>query len=147
MTIARTDMRTRNAKALRFQPGSGLISTNVEDAIIEVQGTVTLNGTTPPTLTPKKITFASSPYTMLGTDYLIEVDTTGGAVTIVAQSGAARSKEVTIKDTGLAAGTNAITVTLQGAEKVDNQSPYIMDSDGVSAKLQPNGVAGYTVIS
>ena len=147
MTRMSTDLRIARASNQRYMPAGVPTATDVQRAIDILAALVALNNTTPPSITPTTVNFAQSPYTMLATDYIIEVDTTGGAVTINAQSGAARAKQVVIKDVGLLAGTNAITVAFQGAEKADNQAPYLLDSDGAAATFQPKGAAGYTVIA
>jgi HSP20 family molecular chaperone IbpA len=54
---------------------------------------------------------AASPYTVLGTDYFISVDTSGGAVTVTLPAATAvTGRTYVIRDTGGAAGANNITI-------------------------------------
>lgn len=134
MTIAKTDTRENNAKRLRFMPVVGLISTNVEDAILEVQGNVALNNTQPPTISATTVNFAQSPYAVQSTDYILEVDTAGGVVVITPQAVATRSRPLEIKDVSLNAFTNNIQIT----GPIEGQNPYLINSDGGSLTIRPN---------
>lgn len=144
MTIAKTDTRENNAKRLRFMPGVGLISTNVEDAVLEVAGNATIANTQPPAIAATTVNFAQSPYTVLGTDFILEVDTTGGVVVITPQAVATRTKPLQIKDVLLNAGTNNIQIT----GPIEGFNPYLINADGESITIRPNKAkTAYEVVS
>lgn len=65
------------------------------------------------------VVFAGSPYTVLGTDYFISVDTSGGAVTVTLPNAATvTGRTYVIRDTGGAAAANNITVGTGGGNLV-----------------------------
>lgn len=144
MSVVQTDLRNarERAKELRYYPTTGLVATNVQDAIDFVASS---GGTSPPSITPKVVTFAMSPYTILTTDYLILVDTSGGAVTLQTGAAAARTnKEVTIKDSTGNALTNNISILRTGAETIDGLTTYPIASDFGAVTLSPE-TGGYAV--
>lgn len=144
MTIAKTDTRDNNAKRLRFMPGAGLVSTNVEDAVLEVAGNATIANTQPPAIAATTVNFAQSPYAVLATDFILEVDTTGGVVVITPQAVATRSKPLEIKDVSLNAFTNNIQIT----GPIEGQNPYLINADGASITIRPNKAkTAYEVVS
>lgn len=67
----------------------------------------------------------SSPYTVLSSDKILEVDTTGGAVSILLPAGV-DGKQYIIKDLGNAAVAN-ITITPNGAETIDGGGAVTMN--------------------
>ena len=125
MAVVDTDMalrRTReSARLLRFEPGAILTATDMQTAI-EQAVAIAAPGA-------KTITSASSPYTVLSTDRILLVDTTGGAVTINMQASAARQYDLEIKDDKGMAATNNISIVPNGAETIDGLAPYTMDSN------------------
>lgn len=140
MTIVRTDLRNtrERAKEIRFYPSAGNTATNVQDAISG-------SGTSPPDITPTQINFAMSPYTILPTDYLILVDTAGGAVTLQAGAASARSgKEVTVKDSTGHAAANNISILRAGADTIDGLTTYPIASDFGAVLMKPTST-GYAV--
>ncbi len=63
--------------------------------------------------------FADSPYTVLGTDYFISVDTSGGAITITLPNAATLAgRTYVIRDTGGAAAASNITIATAGGNLV-----------------------------
>jgi hypothetical protein len=147
MSIVRTDLRNRRerAKEIRFYPASTIAATDVQAAIEEVEADVVAGGLVPPSITPKVVTFAMSPYTILPTDYLILVDTSGGAVTLQTQASATRNgKEVTVKDSTGNASANNISILRTGAETIDGLTTYPIASDFGAAYLRPV-TGGYAV--
>lgn len=89
------------------------------------------------------LTYADSPYTMLNTDVLMEVDASGGAITInvvsAATLGAGRFFMVKVTD-----ATNDVTIEPNGTETIDGASnlvisttnlAYIIYSDGANLQV------------
>lgn len=65
------------------------------------------------------VVFADSPYTVLGTDYFLSVDTSAGAVTVTLPNAAALAgRTYVIRDTGGAAAATNITVATAGGNLV-----------------------------
>ena len=65
------------------------------------------------------IVFADSPYTVLGTDYFLSVDTSGGAITVTLPNAATLAgRTYVIRDTGGAAAATNITVATAGGNLV-----------------------------
>lgn len=60
---------------------------------------------------PTTVTHAQSPYTMLAHDTIIDVDTSGGAVSIILNSTLPTNQEVMVRDKTGNAGANPITIT------------------------------------
>lgn len=151
MTTMTTDMReTREAaRRLRYEPSAGVAATNVQTAIETVQANVVTGSVTPPAIVPTPVTFAQSPYTVLPTDYLLEVDTTGGAVSIQTAASASRgNKPFTVKDVAGNAAVNAISVLRTGAETIDGLTSYPMDSAFDAKTFKPKlAGTGYEVES
>lgn len=87
------------------------------------------------------VTHAASPYTILSTDYLILVDTTGGAVTLNLPSPAIKYR-FRIKDSKGNFGTTQCTIARNGSETIDglaaslilyaNWGNYEISSDGTN---------------
>lgn len=87
--------------------------------------------------------FADSPYTVTtadGFDILIEVDATGGAVTINLFTAVGNTgKQVTVIKTD--SGANAVTIDPSGAETVNGQATYALAAQYESARLESDGSA------
>ncbi len=67
----------------------------------------------------KDVVFADSPYTVLGTDYFLSVDTSGGAITVTLPNAATLAgRTYVIRDTGGAAAASNITVATGGGNLV-----------------------------
>jgi hypothetical protein len=150
--LIRTDMRTRPVAAARnisVQPTGGITSTDVQSALQELQSEIISGSVTPPAIVPTAVNFAMSPYTVLPTDYLLEVDTTGGAVTIQTAASASRAnKPFTVKDIAGNAAVNAISVVRTGAETIDGMTSYPMDSAYDAKTFKPKLAGnGYEVES
>src|SRR6185436_18873787 len=103
----------------------------------------------PPAIVPTAVTFAQSPYTVLPTDYLLEVNTTGGPVVIQTQASASRgNKPFTVKDIAGNSSVNAISVNRTGAETIDGLTAYPMSTDFMSLTFKPKlAGTGYEVES
>jgi len=125
MAVVDTEMTLRrqreSARRLRFEPSAIIPATDVQTAIEQVVGIAQPGA--------KAITSAASPYTVLSSDRILLVDTTGGPVTINMQPSAARQYDLEIKDDKGTAATNNISVVPSGAETIDGLAPYTMDSN------------------
>src|SRR5882757_3750188 len=126
MSIVQTDLRqTRpSAREVSYSPVAPLTARTVQNAIEQLQAEIVLAGGTPPTIVATAVNFAMSPYAVLATDYILEVDTTGGVVVITPQAVAVRTKPLEIKDTG-----NALTNNIQITGPIEGQNPYLIDSN------------------
>jgi len=84
---------------------------------------------------------SDSPYSVVASDYIIGVNTTGGAVEIDLQaaSSAGAGRMLIIKDVGGAAGTNNITIDPNGSEKIDGQSTVVIAANSGSVMLFCDG--------
>ncbi len=84
---------------------------------------------------------AASPYTVLGTDYLISVDTSGGAVTVTLPAATAvAGRTYVIRDTGGAAAASNITIGGGGTNLVGGGA-------AAATKVINTAYAGATVYS
>lgn len=150
MSVVTTDLRIRPvlaARSVSYSPAAPLTAVSVQGAIEQLQAEITTGSATPPAIVPTSVTFAMSPYTVQPTDYLLEVDTTGGAVTIQTQASATRgNKPFTVKDIAGNAAVNAISIVRAGAETIDGLTTYPMDSayDSKTFKARLAG-GGYEV--
>ncbi len=84
---------------------------------------------------------SDSPYSVVASDYIIGVNTSGGAVEIDLQaaSSAGAGRMLIIKDVGGAAGTNNITIDPNGSEKIDGQSTVVIAANSGSVMLFCDG--------
>lgn len=148
MGVVRTDLRdTRpSAREISYSPVSPLTARNVQNAIEQVQAEVVANALKPPAIVPTLVTFAMSPYTVLATDYLLLVDTAGGAVTINMMAASARSNlPLEVKDSTGHAQANPISVVRNGADTIDGFTTYPLASDFDAKTFKPE-TGGYAVI-
>lgn len=152
MSVIRTDLRVypvASARRVSVEPVSGIVALDVQSALEELQGEIITGSTTPAAIVPTAVNFAMSPYTVLATDYLLEVDTTGGAVVIQTAASASRvNKPFTVKDIAGNSAVNAISVLRTGAETIDGLSAYPIDSPYDAKTFKPKlGGTGYEVES
>jgi hypothetical protein len=150
MSVIQTDLRVNPVAAARnvsYAPTAPLTAITVQAAIDQLQGEITVGSVTPPAIVPTPVTFAQSPYTVLSTDYLLEVDTTGGAVTIQTAASASRgNKPFTVKDIAGNSAVNAISILRTGAETIDGMTSYPMDSAYDAKTFKPKlAGTGYEV--
>lgn len=140
MAVVDTAMGLRvtveSARKIRFDPGSPLTATNVQTAIEQV-----LSVANP---TPTPIAVAASPYTVLATDRVLLVNTSGGPITINMLPAALHPFTLEIKDDTGNAAANPITVVPNGAETIDGLSSYPMDSNYTDTTFVPQS-GGYYV--
>lgn len=90
--------------------------------------------------TPKEVNSAT--YTVLESDRILDVKyTTTGSVAITIPSSFATSQwsPIDITDTGGSAGTNNITLSTEGSEKINGQDTAVIESDNASFNLFTDG--------
>jgi len=89
----------------------------------------------------KDVVFADSPYTVLGTDYFLSVDTSGGAITVTLPAATALAgRTFVIRDTGGAAAASNITIGGGGTNLVGGGA-------AAATKVISAAYAGATVYS
>lgn len=82
------------------------------------------------------VNFGMSPYTVLGTDQYLSVDTTGGVVVIDLPNAPVTGRVITIKDAVGNAAVNQITVTtVGGVVTIDGVTSYPMNVNYQSIEL------------
>jgi len=143
MSVIQTDLRVSPIAAARnvsYSPSPGVAAIDVQRAIEAVQANVVTASVTPAAVVPTAVNFAMSPYTVLPTDYLLEVDTTGGAVVIQTAAAVSRTnRPLTVK--AINANPNGISVNRTAAELIDGLASYPM-VDAYDAKTFKPKLAG-----
>jgi len=87
-------------------------------------------------------------YDLTTSDYILSVSYTGtGAVTSLTLPTAQMisGRVIVVKDAGLNASVNNITIDTEGAEKIDGQDTYVMSSDGESITLFATATGWYII--
>ena len=75
------------------------------------------------------INHASSPYTVLSTDYYISADVTGGVITVKLPNAPSTGRTFVIKDkVGLSATSNITITTVGGTVTIDGSTSFVMNS-------------------
>lgn len=74
---------------------------------------------------PKTIVFGDSPYTILDTDYILRIDSSGGAITVNLPAATATGRELRFKKLG----TNTVTFDASGSETIDNDLTFIVTTE------------------
>lgn len=87
----------------------------------------------------KDTTSTSTDYTVQGSDEIVEVDTSDGPVTVTIPEGLQVGKTITVVDKAGNAGTNNITVQVEGSLSLLGGSSATIDTDYGSARLTVNG--------
>jgi hypothetical protein len=95
--------------------------------------------------TPKTIIASMSPYTVLGTDEVLAIDTAAGAIELLLPSAAATpfGKRLLILDHTGNFGRDGCTLTPNGSDKIGGVSSRVMTIPGEVAQLLCNGVNGW----
>lgn len=141
MTKIGTTLRTSfdGAQIVKYRNAStGIAASDVQRAIDVLFGQIVANASQPPNLTRKTITAAMSPYAMLANDFYLEVDVSGGPVTINAVAAAARGNlPVIIKHAAGNAVANNVTINPAGGETFDGQPSLVIDFNYGGFRLQP----------
>lgn len=139
--LVKTDLRDHpvaTARNVSYDPSNGITAIDVQAAIDQVQVEVVAGTVTPAAIVPTAVNFAMSPYTILPTDYLIEVDTSGGQVQLQTASSASRAnKPFTVKDITGNGAANPIAVLRAAAETIDGLTSYPMASDFAALTFKP----------
>jgi len=87
----------------------------------------------------------SENYTATVNDYIIGVDTTGGAVTITLASALVSAGAVyIIKDEGGDAGSNNITIATEGSETIDGAASKTVSTNYATTRLYSDGTNWFT---
>jgi hypothetical protein len=90
------------------------------------------------------VLFVDSPYTVLGTDYFISVDTSGGAITVTLPNAATLAgRTYVIRDTGGAAAASNITIGTGGGNLVGggaSAATKVISAAYAGATVYSNGV-------
>jgi hypothetical protein len=83
----------------------------------------------------------SGSYTLQSTDNILHVTytSTGSVSIILPTSELTRTGILVIKDGGLSANTNNITISTEGTEKIDGEDTAIISSDGTSLNFYTDG--------
>lgn len=88
------------------------------------------------------INHASSPYTVLATDYYISCDPTAGVISILLPNAPVTFRQFVIKDrTGKASTSNISVTTVGGAVTIDGQTTYTMAGNFDAIELIFNGTS------
>lgn len=128
-----------SARLLRTEVANGVTQTNVQKALEQI-------ASSPSAISATAVAFADSPYTPLSTDTVLYVDTTAGAVEILLRPAAERiAVPLAIKDIGGLAYTNHITVTPNGAETIETNANFVIQTDFGGVNLNPISGVGYVV--
>jgi len=86
------------------------------------------------------ITFADSPYTILPTDVRLAIDSTGGAIAITLPLALTTpGRQIEFNDAGGDSLANPITVTRSGADLIDGQTNFIIQSNFAYCAVVSNG--------
>lgn len=173
------------ASNVGFTPAGTIIATDVQAAIVEVDGqtsklttkgdlltfaavpatlsvgangqVVTANSAVanglewanpaPGVLTIVNKATADSPYTLLNTTNLLQIDASAGAVTAILglMIGYTTGKLFTVKDIGATgAGTNNITIQASGGELIDGAATYVININKKAVTFYKDGTNWYT---
>ncbi len=151
MHLSGTSFLTAVTASVGFSGSIGNFGTLNINSVAITQGTVdgtTIGGTTPGVVnqTAGTVKYRSkdngdSPYSVVASDYIIGVDTSGGAVQINLQaaSSAGTGRMLIIKDIKGTAGANNITIEPNGSEFIDRQANLIIAANSGSVMLFCDG--------
>ena len=90
------------------------------------------------------VSVSTTPYTVLSSDEILLVDSSSAAITVNLPAAADNDKRrLTIKDAGGQAGTNNITVDPNGAETIDGETTYLLDTNYESIDVVCDGTGWY----
>ncbi|RLG11856.1 hypothetical protein DRN69_07280 [Candidatus Pacearchaeota archaeon] len=90
-------------------------------------------------------TSVSSNYTVKDDDYIIGVDTSGGAVTVTIPTALLKKgRTLIINDEGGSASSNNITIATEGSEKIDGSATATISTNNASIGLYSDGSNWYS---
>lgn len=116
--------------------GAGGITTSASGS------TLTINGSGEQVITITSLTSASSPYTVLSSDYYLSCDVSGGVLTINLPNAPTTGKVYIVKDSGGDANTNNITVTtVGGVVTIDGATSRVISTDYAALQFVFNGTS------
>lgn len=128
-----------SARLLRTEVANGVTQTNVQKALEQLAAQ-------PPVIIPTPVAAGQSPYTPLATDTTLYVDSSAGPVQILLRLAAERGGvPITVKDVGGAAYTKNITITPNGAETIETNPNFVIQTDFGGVNLNPRSGVGYVV--
>ena len=91
------------------------------------------------------VVHSASPYTILVTDCIVPVNTTGGAVTVdLPATAPAAGKVWIVKDEGGDAGTNHVTISAGGTTQIDGGTTATISSNYGVSRIYSNGSQYFT---
>jgi hypothetical protein len=132
------DVQTSQAIASTNATNIGLAAFNSAQFTVDANGFVTITNFTPFAYT--QINHASSPYTVLATDYYISADPTAGTISILLPNAPTLYRRFVIKDrTGTASTNNISVTTVGGAVTIDGQTTYTLAGNYSAIELLWNG--------
>ena len=147
MSIVRTDLgNTReSARRLRFEPSGDMTQTNVQKEIEELDGRI------PPSAPNSRTITTAGDVTLLATDVVVFFNKNAGAVNLpTSASWAAQWIKsdfvLTLVDASGAASSNNLTVTPNGAERIDGLTSIPINTDYGVLKLKPLPAGGWAVV-
>lgn len=84
-------------------------------------------------------------YSTNSEDYIVGVDTTGGAVTItLSVSDNTDGRVIIVNDIANNAGTASITIATEGSEKIDGADTIVLSTDDLSYTMYSDGSNWYS---
>jgi len=115
---------------------SGTINLLFKNNVLQINGTMALSRRA-----------ISTNSTASSTDYIIGMDTSGGAIGLELQKAntLAGGQILIIKDEGGGADTNNITINASGSDKIDGQNFVVLESPYASIQLFCNGTDKYFI--
>lgn len=115
--------------------GIDILGINTLNASLRVNGnSLTLNRTV--------VNNGNTPYTVLYTDYFIACDTSSSAITInlpAITGDIVAGFMIVVKDEGLNAITNNITIDPNGSDTIEGETTYTIDRNGQSLSIYNDG--------
>lgn len=98
-------------------------------------------GSTPP-MSWASITSTDSPYSSWGAANSVEVDVSGGAVTVVLPAAASNGGKVfTVNHKAGGIGTNPITIQTAGSDLINGLSQIVATQENITIRASSNGSA------
>lgn len=146
--VIRTDSLAINTYTVQIQRSQAVASSTIGDNgvshfnsaqfTVDANGFVSITNFSPFAYT--QINHASSPYTVLSTDYYISADPTAGTISVLLPNAPTLYREFIIKDrTGTASTNNISVTTVGGAVTIDGQTTYTIAGNFGAIQLLWNG--------